>query len=94
MFQHKFSFALEGGHYLEMFDKSRSSGQFGDYKFKQQVYVDLKNSTIRKAKKLVSNENLKKLAEKIEGIHGMKFYWLGTAAYQNNDEALLNFNEV
>tara|TARA_B100000242_G_C43001954_1_gene465484 strand:- start:145 stop:1257 length:1113 start_codon:yes stop_codon:yes gene_type:complete len=96
---HKFSFALEGGHYLEMFDKSRSSGQFGDYKFKQQVYVDLKNSTIRKAKKLVSNENwgeLKKLAEKIEGIHGMKFYWLGTAAYHlgNNDEALLNFNEV
>ena len=85
--------------YLEMFDKSRSSGQFGDYKFKQQVYVDLKNSTIRKAKKLVSNENwgeLKKLAEKIEGIHGMKFYWLGTAAYHlgNNEEALLNFNEV
>ena len=96
---HKFSFALEGGHYLEMLGEFRYGGQFGHYEFKQQVYVDLKNSTIKKAKKLVSNENwgeLKKLAEKIEGIHGMKFYWLGIAAYHlgDSDEALLNFNEV
>ena len=82
-----------------MLGEFRYGGQFGHYESKQQVYVDLKNSTIKKAKKLVSNENwgeLKKLAEKIEGIHGMKFYWLGIAAYHlgDIDEALLNFNEV
>lgn len=98
--QHKFSFALEGGSYEEIYLNSRRAGnQFGDYEIKQELYVDLKNSTLTKAKKLISNENwieLKEHAENIKGIHGMKFYWLGTAAYHlgNNDEALLNFNET
>tara|TARA_Y100000996_G_C22483747_1_gene627294 strand:- start:29 stop:1150 length:1122 start_codon:yes stop_codon:yes gene_type:complete len=98
---HKFSFALEGGSYQELYlNKSRGAGgQFGDYEIEQELYVDLKNSTITKAKKLISNENwieLKEHAEKINGIHGMKYYWLGTAAYHlgNNNEALLNFNET
>ena len=96
---HKFSYELAGPEEDLNINKEDSGGQFGDYDYKEKLYVDLKGSTINKAKKLISNENwieLKELAESIEGIHGMKFYWLGTAAHHlgNNDIALLNFNET